>query len=56
MGKPSLFRLSDTEYIGIKMRTRRTEISKYPEEKKSIEIPLVVTSERGLALKFIKNQ
>ena len=29
--------------------TRRTETSKYPEEKKIIMIPLVVASERGLA-------
>ena len=30
-------------------RTRRTETSKYPEEEKTIVIPLVVASERGLA-------
>ncbi len=30
-------------------QTRRTESSKYPEEKKSIEIPLVAASERGPA-------
>ena len=30
-------------------RTRRTETSKYPEEKKTKVIPLVVASERGLA-------
>ena len=29
--------------------TRRTETSKYPQEKKSNEIPLVVASERGIA-------
>ena len=29
--------------------TRRTETSKYPEEKKSNEIPLVAASERGPA-------
>ena len=29
-------------------QTRRTETSKYPEEKKSTEIPLVVASERGV--------
>ena len=33
--------------------TRRTETSKYPVEKKSTEIPLVVASERGVALKFL---
>ena len=31
-------------------RTWGTETSKYPEEKKSTEIPLVAASERGLAL------
>ena len=31
------------------MTTRRTETSKYPEEKKSTEIPLVAASERGEA-------
>ena len=35
-------------------QTRRTETSKYPEEKKSTEIPLVVASERGSALKRMK--
>ena len=29
--------------------TRRTETSKYPEEKKTIVIPQVVASERGIA-------
>ena len=29
--------------------TRRTETSKYPEENKTIVIPLVVAIERGLA-------
>ncbi len=33
-------------------RTGRTETSKYPEEKKSTEIPKVAASEIGLALKF----
>ena len=46
-------RISCTEYIGVKKRTRRTETSKYPEEKKSTEIPLVAASERGLALKSL---
>ena len=32
-------------------RTRGTEISKYPEEQKSTEIPRVAMSERGSALK-----
>ncbi len=37
------------EYIGFKKRTRGTETSKYPEERTSIETPLVVASERGSA-------
>jgi hypothetical protein len=41
-----------SEYIGLERRTRGTETSKYPEEQKSIEIPLVAASERGLALKL----
>ena len=41
-----------TEYIGMVERTWGTETSKYPEEKKSTEIPLVAASERGPALKL----
>src|SRR5699024_12359923 len=41
------------EYIGYERRTEGTETSKYLEEKTSIEIPLVVASERGIAQKFI---
>ncbi len=37
------------EYIGKRERTRGTETSQYPEEKKSTEIPLVAASERGTA-------
>ena len=37
------------EYIGGLERTRGTETSKYPEERTSIETPLVVASERGSA-------
>ena len=48
-------RVSLAEYIGQWRRTGRTETSKYPEEKKSTEIPLVAASERGLALKLIKS-
>ena len=40
------------EYIGFERRTRGTETSKYPEEKKSTEIPSVAASERGPALKL----
>ena len=51
MGKPAGINLpaSVAEYIGGMRPTRGTETSKYPEEKKSNEIPLVVASERGLA-------
>ena len=38
-----------TEYIGSRRRTRGTETSQYPQEKKSTEIPQVVASERGRA-------
>jgi hypothetical protein len=51
MGKPTSQEVSASEYIGCEKRTRGTETSKYPEEKKSTEIPLVVASERGAALK-----
>ena len=37
---------SPPEYIGWLKTTRRTETSKYPEEKKSTEIALVAASER----------
>ena len=37
-------------------RTGRTETSKYPEEKKSTEIPKVAASEIGLALKLLMMQ
>ena len=37
------------EYIGSERRTRGTETSKYPEEKKSTEISQVVASERETA-------
>ena len=40
-------------YLRKQRRTRGTETSKYPEEKKSTEIPLVAASERGLALKLL---
>jgi hypothetical protein len=51
MGKPTSQEVSASESIGCEKRTRGTETSKYPEEKKSTEIPLVVASERGAALK-----
>ena len=43
---------SCAESIGAEKRTWGTETSKYPEEKKSTEIPLVAASERGPALKL----
>ena len=54
MGKPNLLKVIFNWIHRLSKRTRRTEISKYPEEKKSNEIPLVATSERGSALKQIK--
>ena len=53
MGKPTrhFCEYPYTEYIGVRRRTRGTETSKYPKEKKSTEIPLVAASERGAALK-----
>jgi hypothetical protein len=51
MGKPSMFyMLWRAEYIGSYKLTQGTETSKYLEEKKSTEIPLVVASESGAAL------
>ena len=49
-GNPARFNgLSAPEFIGCEKRTWGTETSKYPKEKKSTEIPLVVASERGTA-------
>ena len=51
MGKPGCgnAQSSLTEYIGKGRHTRGTETSKYPEEEKTIVIPSVAASERGLA-------
>ena len=51
MGKPGISNVmsSLTEYIGQVRGTRRTETSKYPEEKKTKVIPIVAASEQGLA-------
>ena len=50
MGKPSVFRHTIIMWIhSVMKRTGGTETSKYPEEKKSTEIPLVAASERGAA-------
>ena len=40
---------SRAEFIGAWKRTGGSETSQYPQEQKSIEIPLVVASERGTA-------
>ena len=51
MGEPAWSKVHALlpEYIGQVETTRGTETSKYPEEKKSTEIPLVAASERGSA-------
>ena len=46
MGKPSWLK---TSYPACRKLTRRTETSKYPEEEKTIVIPLVAASEKGIA-------
>ncbi len=52
MGQPTeLAQYPALNKIGARRRTRRTETSKYPEEKKSTEISLVAASEREAALK-----
>ena len=51
MGQPSPGNagLLESEYIGLQGDTGGSETSQYPEEKKSIEIPIVVASENGRA-------
>ena len=51
MGKPGQVHTWSpcTEHIGAAEPTRGTETSKYLKEKKSIEIPSVAASERGIA-------
>ena len=46
-GETHAFAYPLDEYIVERRLTRGTETSKYPEEKKSTEIPSVVVSERG---------
>ena len=46
-GETRLHEVQPSRLVG--MTTRRTETSKYPEEKKTIVIPLVVAIERGIA-------
>ena len=45
MGKPN----GSCVPLSERKQTRRTETSKYPEEKKTNVIPLVVASEAGIA-------
>ena len=49
MGKPTASHVAvpHAEYIGVQERTRGSETSQYPKEKKTIVIPSVVASERG---------
>jgi hypothetical protein len=51
MGQPGRgnARSSRAEFIGAAKRTRGSETSQYPLEEKSIEIPSVAASERGIA-------
>lgn len=49
MGKPDAQASHLDEYIVERERTRGSETSQYPEEKKSTEIPKVVASEIGRA-------
>ena len=51
MGKPSLANPGESfaEYIGDEKATRGSEPSQYPQEEKTIVIPLVAASERGTA-------
>ena len=51
MGEPNWghAQLLRSEHIGPVEATRGTETSKYPEEQKSTEIPLVAASEKGPA-------
>ena len=51
MGQPGVGNAASSraEFIGAWRRTGGSETSQYPQEEKSIEIPLVVASERGRA-------
>ena len=46
MGQPGIMKWY---HPACRKQTRRTETSKYPEEQKTIVIPLVVAIERGIA-------
>ena len=51
MGQPGAGNAASSyaEFIGVRRRTGGSETSQYPQEEKSIEIPPVVASERGIA-------
>ena len=51
MGKPSLANTGESfaEYIGDEKATQGSEPSQYLQEEKTIVIPLVAASERGIA-------
>ena len=55
MGQPDL-RVIHNWIHRLWKRTGRTETSKYPEEKKSTEIPQVAASERGVADQFCSSK
>ena len=46
-GETPLIEISEMHNVSWSMVSRGTETSKYPEEKKSYEIPLVAVSENG---------
>ena len=55
MGKPlgGYASRSTAEYIGCEKATRGSEPSQYPQEEKTIVIPLVAASERGKAQTYV---
>ncbi len=42
------------DHVVARLTTRGTETSKYPEEEKTIVIPQVVASERGIAQTIVR--
>jgi hypothetical protein len=58
MGKPPLANPegSSAEYIGGEKATWGSEPSQYPQEEKTIVIPLVAASERGIAQTIVHAQ
>ena len=55
MGKPSLANPGESfaEYIGDEKATQGSEPSQYLQEEKTIVIPLVAASERGIAQTYV---